>query len=112
MQENDAKILTKIEEIRFDVKKIGNLRKYLFPSLMSHQAYIIAIIDFFQLYNLGKAIEQRFKGMIADYIAISASPPDDYVVRFLENLNEICNCQKLFGNDEKDEMFNGFLVVD
>ena len=112
LQENDAKILTKIEEIRFDVKKIGNLRKYLFPSLMSHQAYIIAIIDFFQLYNLGKAIEQRFKGMIADYIAISASPPDDYVVRFLENLNEICNCQKLFGNDEKDEMFNGFLVVD
>ena len=48
-------------------------------------------------------------------MAISSSPPDDYVVRFLENLNEICNCKKLFENDENDEndkVFNGFVVVD
>jgi hypothetical protein len=80
--------------------------------LIPHQAYIIAIIDFFQLYNLGKAIEQKFKGMIADIMAISSSPPDDYVVRFLENLNEICNCKKLFENDENDKVFNEFVVVD
>ena len=111
-EENNEKMLVKFEEIRFDLEKIENLRKYLFPSLISHQAYIIAIIDFFQLYNLGKAIEQKFKGMIADIMAISSSPPDDYVVRFLENLNEICNCKKLFENDENNKVFNGFVVVD
>ena len=36
-------------------------KKYIFPSLKPDVAYIIAIIDFFQLYDLRKNLETKFK---------------------------------------------------
>lgn len=78
-----------LNNLNFNRNHVLNLYKYLFPSLQPDKAYIIAIIDFFQLYDLKKKLETSFKGLRADTKTISSMPPDQYVVRFLNNLTNI-----------------------
>lgn len=77
------------DNLNFNRKHVRNLYKYIFPSLQPDKAYIVAIIDFFQLYDLRKKLETSFKGLRADTKIISSMPPDKYVVRFLNNLTNI-----------------------
>ena len=69
------------------------LRKYLFQSLNPNVSYIIAIIDFFQLYDFSKFIETKFKYYIKNrpkkIIEISSVPSDVYSNRFIEFIGKI-----------------------
>ena len=80
-----------IDNLSFERKYVKNIKKYLFPSLYYDKAYIIAIIDFFQAYDLNKKIETKLKGIKANLKDISSMPPDDYVVRFINNMTMITN---------------------
>ena len=77
--------------IRFSECKY--LRKYLFKSLNPNVSYIIAIIDFFQLYNFSKFIETKFKYYIKNrpekITEISSVPSDVYSNRFIEFISKI-----------------------
>ena len=69
------------------------LRKYLFQSLNPNVSYIIAIIDFFQLYDFSKFIETKFKYYIKNrpnkITEISSVPSDVYSNRFIEFIGKI-----------------------
>jgi len=59
-KENEKENLIEIDEeeqIRFKEGNISCLKKYLFPSLKADVAYIMSIIDYFQIYNLQKNLE-------------------------------------------------------
>ena len=90
--------------MRFQVNQIGNLKKYIFPSLKADVAYIIAIIDFFQLYDLRKNLETQFKRFKANKRDISSVPPEEYVIRFINNLSKITNGKQLLKNANKDPL--------
>ena len=89
--EEDEHSETNMENIRFDLDKVKNLRKYIYPSLYIGQAYIIAIIDFFQLYDFQKKMETGFKMIKAEKNAISSMNPNDYFSRFIAYVTNITN---------------------
>ena len=91
------------DNMRFDSSQIGNLKKYIFPSLKPDVAYIIAIIDFFQLYNLRKNLETKFKLIKAKKTDISSVPPEEYVIRFINNMSKITNGRQLLQHNQSSE---------
>ena len=101
-----------MDNVRFDVTQIGNLKKYIFPSLKADVAYIIAIIDFFQLYNLRKNLETQFKRFKANKQDISSVPPEEYVIRFINNMSKITNGKVLLQtNKSLDESHHSEEVI-
>ena len=84
--ENDDKIDFNFNELRFEDKKIECLKKYFFPSLKGDILYIISIIDFFQLYNLQKNLETKYKQLTKRERKneISSMPSNEYKDRFIE----------------------------
>lgn len=80
-------------DIDLSVNEIRNLRKYLFHSLNKNVAYIIAIIDYFQLYNFFKYLETNIKFYIRNrpekVTAISCVPSDIYCNRFIDYVSRI-----------------------
>ena len=88
------------DNMRFDSSQIGNLKKYIFPSLKPDVAYVIAIIDFFQLYNLRKNLETKFKLIKAKKTDISSVPPEEYVIRFINNMSKITNGRQLLQHSQ------------
>ena len=87
-KENEDENLIKNDEdnIRFKEANIECLKKYLYPSLKGDVAYLMSIIDYFQIYNLQKNLETKYKKLKAgvDEKAISSVPPDEYKDRFIE----------------------------
>ena len=84
--EKDKLIDNGEDNIRFKEGNIGCLKKYLYPSLKGDVAYIMSIIDYFQIYNLQKNLETKYKKLKAGVQekAISSVPPDEYKDRFIE----------------------------
>lgn len=84
--ENENLIENKGDNIRFKEENIGCLKKYLYPSLKGDIAYIMSIIDYFQIYNLQKNIETQYKKFKAGVQKrdISSVPPDEYRERFID----------------------------
>ena len=86
-----------INEIDIDLdlneSEIKNLQKYLFRSLNRNVVYIIAIIDYFQLYNFFKFLETNIKYYIKNrpekVTAISCVPSDIYCKRFIDYVSRI-----------------------
>ena len=102
LEENKNKI------IRYNKDKLAPLRKYFFPSLKGDVLYIIAIIDFFQEYNINKALETKFKLLKTGIKKkdISSVPPEMYKDRFIEfvkNITDVENYVKGLTNTEKKE---------
>ena len=102
LEENKNKI------IRYNKDKLAPLRKYFFPSLKGDVLYIIAIIDFFQEYNINKALETKFKLLKTGVKEkdISSVPPEMYKDRFIEfvkNITDVENYVKGLTNTEKKE---------
>ena len=81
--------------IRYEKDKIGPLKKYFFPSLKGDILYIIAIIDFFQQYNLNKVLETKFKLLKSGVKErdISSVPPEKYKDRFIEFVKSITDIE-------------------
>jgi len=87
-KENEDENLIKNDEdnIRFKEANIECLKKYLYPSLKGDVAYLMSIIDYFQIYNLQKNLETKYKKLKAgvDEKAISSVPPEEYKDRFID----------------------------
>jgi len=95
---------------RFEDKRIECLRKYFFPSLKGDILYIIGIIDFFQLYNLHKSIETKYK-IVANRVkanVISSMPPKEYKERFTEFVKNITNSENYLKEINDPENRNDF----
>lgn len=89
------------EEIRFKMEDVTNIRKYMWPSLRPTNVYILAIIDFFQLYNIKKKGETFLKSFKVDNKNdISSQPPREYFTRFLDNLFLITDSKSLLNQKE------------
>lgn len=101
-KEEEPNIRVNNDNIRFEISQIANLKKYIFPSLKADVAYIIAIIDFFQLYDLRKNLETQFKRFKANKNDISSVPPEEYVIRFINNLSKITNGKQLLKKKSQD----------
>ena len=86
--EKDNLIIDEESKIRFDKDNIACLKKYIFPSLKPDIIYIMSIIDYFQIYNLQKNLEQKYKKFKTGVKKedISSIPPDEYKDRFIEFL--------------------------
>ena len=84
------------DKIRFRDNRIESLRKYFFPSLKGDVLYLMSIIDFFQLYNLHKNLETKYKQFAkgVDAKCISSVPPEDYKDRFIEFIKQKTDCEK------------------
>ena len=85
----------KNQNIRYNRDKIKPLRKYFFPSLKGDVLYIIAIIDFFQLYNIQKTLETQLKLFKKGVTKkdISSMPPEGYKERFISFVKSITDTE-------------------
>ena len=99
------------KQIRYNKDKIKSLRKYFFPSLKGDILYIIAIIDFFQLYNLQKTLETQLKLLKTGVKKedISSMPPEGYKDRFIEFVKNITNSEKYVKEINDPENKNDFM---
>ena len=99
------------KNIRYKRDKIRPLKKYFYPSLKGDVLYIIAIIDFFQLYNLQKTIETQLK-LIKRGVTkkdISSMPPEGYKDRFIEFVKNITDSEKYVKDINDPENKNDFM---
>ena len=98
------------EKLRFSDTKIESLKKYFFPSLKGDVLYIMSIIDFFQLYNLQKNIETKYKQITARVKAkyISSLPPIEYKDRFIEFIQKKTDSEKYIKEIYDPENTNDF----
>jgi hypothetical protein len=82
-----------------ETKEIEHYRKYLYRSLNDKQVYIIAIIDYLQIYNFYKYLETTFKFYIKsrpeNIEEISCVQPEIYCTRFIEYIKKITDIEKL-----------------
>ena len=100
------------KNIRYKKDKIKPLKKYFFPSLKGDVLYIIAIIDFFQLYNLQKNIETKMKLLKKGVRKedISSMPPEGYKDRCVEFMKDITNSEKYIKYINDPENKNDFNI--
>ena len=95
--------------VRFKIGRIDPLRKYFYPSLKGDVLYIISIIDFFQLYNLQKNLETKFKSFkVKSKKEISSMPPEEYKERFIEFVRSITESEKYLKEINNPENKNDF----
>ena len=88
---------------RFSVRGDGKLfkiqyyKQYLFPSLTPGVAYILAIIDYFQLFNFYKYVESGLKTkMSKNPEGVSCVDPKTYSKRFIKYFEKLTDIKSLF----------------
>ena len=96
LNNDDDKILYNKDNLRFKLEDINFIKEYLFPSLKASNLYILAIIDFLQIYNMQKSFETKFKKIKTDENKISSIPPVPYKNRFITFIKDITNHDKIF----------------
>jgi hypothetical protein len=78
-------------------------KQYLFPSLTPGVAYILAIIDYFQMFNFYKYVESGLKTKFSKNAeGVSCVDPKTYSERFIKYFERLTDIQKLF-KDNKDD---------
>ena len=86
-----------------NISELEHYRKYLYRSLNDKIVYIIAIIDYLQIYNFYKYLETNVKMYLKSRPEkmqdISCVPPEIYCARFIDYVKKITqipemNCQK------------------
>ena len=76
----------------------------MFPSLTPGVAYILAIIDYFQMFNFYKYVESGLKTKFSKNAAgVSCVDPKTYSERFIKYFERMTDIKKLF----KDNNNNG-----
>ena len=77
--------------------KIEYYKQYLFPSLTPGIAYILAIIDYFQLFNFYKYVESGLKTkMSKNPEGVSCVDPKTYSKRFIKYFEKLTDIKSLF----------------
>ena len=94
---------------RFSVNGVGKIfkieyyKQYLFPSLTPGIAYILAIIDYFQLFNFYKYVESGLKTkMSKNPEGVSCVDPKTYSKRFIKYFEKLTDIKSLFKNGTED----------
>lgn len=92
-------------ELRFETEKTHYLEKYFFPSLKPDLLYIISIIDFFQLFNIQKNLEAKYKKITKRVRAIDISSirPEEYKNRFISFVKEKTDSENYLKNINSSE---------
>ena len=88
------------------VHDVENYRQYLFPSLNNGTAYIISIIDYFQIFNFFKYVESSIKNNLHKKNTISCVDPVTYSERFIKYIHMLTDVEQFLSNEikENDEL--------
>ena len=85
------------------IYNIKHYRQYLFPSFKPGTAYILAIIDYFQMFNFYKVVESGLKRKFAkDAEGVSCVDPKTYSKRFIKYFEKLTDIKKLFQDSGVD----------
>ena len=82
----------------------------MFPSLKGDIVYIMSIIDYFQIFNLQKNLENKYKKFKtgAKKEEISSIPPDEYKDRFIEFVKRKTDSEQFLRNMFEPKNKNDF----
>jgi len=104
----------KIQERKISIKENGKqfnnakyYKQYVFPSLVPGQAYILAIIDYFQMFNFYKYVESTLKTRFGkEKDKISCVDPKTYSKRFINYFNSLTDIKHLLKDGQKNDKSN------
>ena len=91
-------------DITFEPSNLPTIQKYCWPSIKQDFFYVIAIIDFFQLYDFNKKMETVLKGMKHKKEDISSMDSQGYKNRFIEAMNKITDYNNIIKNIVDEEI--------
>jgi hypothetical protein len=78
-------------------------KNYLFPSLTPGVAYILAIIDYFQMFNFYKYVESGLKTKFSKNAeGVSCVDPKTYSDRFIKYFERMTDIKKLFKDNDSN----------
>ena len=101
-------------KIKENVTKFTNskyYKQYIYPSLVPGQAYILAIIDYFQIFNFYKYVEATFKGIGGKgNNGNSCVEPRTYAKRFINYFNILTDIKFMLKVDQNNE--NNFVIIE
>ena len=108
-QDNNLKISDTINSIK-GLGKIYNIKhykQYLYPSLIPGNAYILAIIDYFQMFNFYKYVESGLKTKFSKSPeGVSCVDPKTYSKRFINYFIKLTDIKQLFKDNYKMDKSN------
>ena len=87
------------------IHDVTHYKQYLFPSLTQGSAYIIAIIDYFQIFNFFKYVESTIKTNFNSKRkkkTISCVDPVTYSNRFINYINSLTDVKKYLSIEIKE----------
>ena len=104
----------KIQERKISIKENGKqfnnakyYKQYVYPSLVPGQAYILAIIDYFQMFNFYKYVESTLKTRFGkEKEKISCVDPKTYSKRFINYFNSLTDIKHLLKDGQKNDKSN------
>ena len=86
-------------------------KQYIYPSLTPGNAYILAIIDYFQIFNFYKYVEATFKKIGSKDNGISCVEPRTYAKRFINYFNILTDIKFMLKVDQNNDS-NGFEIIE
>ena len=86
-----------------DIHEVKHYKQYLFPSLTQGTAYIISIIDYFQIFNFFKYMESHIKNFSHKKNTVSCVDPVTYSVRFINYIKVLTDVKQFLSNQIKEE---------
>ena len=102
-------------KIKENVTKFTNskyYKQYIYPSLVPGQAYILAIIDYFQIFNFYKYVEATFKGIGGKgNNGNSCVEPRTYAKRFINYFNLLTDIKFMLKIDKNNDP-NNFVIIE
>jgi 1-phosphatidylinositol-4-phosphate 5-kinase len=110
--DNNLKI-NEISGYRNTIKGKGHLidvnhyEQYIYPSLNPGVAYILSIIDYFQMFNFYKVVESGLKTKFSKNAAgVSCVDPKTYSKRFIKYFETLTDIKKLFKDNNSNDLSN------
>ena len=88
----------------FDVR---HYEQYLYPSLNPGVAYLLSIIDYFQMFNFYKVVESGLKTKFSKNAAgVSCVDPKTYSNRFIKYFETLTDIKKFYKDNDKTDQSN------
>ena len=108
LNDNEKDALYNEGHVRFNWRNVKRINKHLFPGLSGNKAVILAIIDYFQVYNINKRLETGIKHFLKGnvYENISSMPADGYGGRFLEKIIPIIKGKDILADYNESSQHN------
>ena len=102
-----------IKERKVAVKENGKifnnskyLKQYIYPSLIPGTVYILAVIDYFQIFNFYKYVESTFKSIAKNKKEVSCVDPKTYAERFYNYFKQLTDIKHLLKDGQRTDRSN------